>query len=144
VLKQNLTQLAWVYATTNIKIQIDIFCRIIAGYIWKGKVLANIWFFNFGYISGIKGLAFAQDLKLGIYCNVRLYLSIIVKIQTVDGPYRSLHVTFSLYSPSASSSAVLAKSPSSTGLSTISQISAPTKPPTASPAPFPASTSTPA
>ncbi|KAK1470338.1 OPT family small oligopeptide transporter [Colletotrichum cuscutae] len=57
--------LAWVYATTNMKIQIDIFCRIIAGYIWEGKVLANIWFFNLGYISGIKGLAFAQDLKLG-------------------------------------------------------------------------------
>lgn len=64
------SQLAWVYATTNMKIQIDIFCRIIAGYIWEGKVLANIWFFNLGYISGIKGLAFAQDLKLGIYCNV--------------------------------------------------------------------------
>lgn len=53
------------------KIQIHIFCRVIAGYIWEGKVLANIWF-NLGYISGIKGLAFAQDLKLGIYCNVRL------------------------------------------------------------------------
>ncbi|WQF84478.1 Putative oligopeptide transporter, OPT superfamily [Colletotrichum destructivum] len=62
--------LAWVYATTNMKIQIDIFCRIVAGYIWDGKVLANIWFFNLGYISGIKGLAFAQDLKLGIYCNI--------------------------------------------------------------------------
>lgn len=58
------------YATSNIKIQIDIFCRIIAGYVWEGKVLANIWFFNVGYISGIKGLAFAQDLKLGIYCGV--------------------------------------------------------------------------
>ncbi|RSL44961.1 hypothetical protein CEP54_014463 [Fusarium duplospermum] len=52
------------------KIQIDIFCRIIAGYVWEGKVLANIWFFNVGYISGIKGLAFAQDLKVGIYCNI--------------------------------------------------------------------------
>ncbi|KAH7128937.1 OPT oligopeptide transporter protein-domain-containing protein [Dactylonectria macrodidyma] len=62
--------LAWVYATSNMKIQIDIFCRIIAGYVWEGKVLANIWFFNVGYISGIKGLAFAQDLKLGIYCNI--------------------------------------------------------------------------
>ncbi|KAF1854537.1 hypothetical protein Lal_00010357 [Lupinus albus] len=54
----------------NIKIQIDIFCRIIAGYVWEGKVLANIWFFNVGYISGIKGLAFSQDLKLGIYCGI--------------------------------------------------------------------------
>ncbi|KAI7279514.1 OPT superfamily oligopeptide transporter [Hortaea werneckii] len=62
--------LAWVYATTNVKIQVDIICRIIAGYIWEGKVLANIWFFNLGYISGVKGLAFAQDLKLGVYCNI--------------------------------------------------------------------------
>lgn len=66
----HVSQLAWVYATTNVKIQIDVFCRIVAGYIWEGKVLANIWFFDLGYISGIKGLAFAQDLKLGIYCNV--------------------------------------------------------------------------
>ncbi|KAL8397400.1 hypothetical protein RB594_004213 [Gaeumannomyces avenae] len=40
--------LAWVYATTNVKIKTQILCRIIAGY----------------------GLAFAQDLKLGIYCNI--------------------------------------------------------------------------
>lgn len=63
-------QIAWVYATTNTKIGIELFCRIIAGYIWQGKVLANIWFFSLGSISGVKGLAFAQDLKLGIYCNV--------------------------------------------------------------------------
>jgi OPT family small oligopeptide transporter len=62
--------LSWVYATTNVKIQIDIICRIIAGYVWEGQVLANLWFFNLGYISGVKGLAFAQDLKLGIYCNI--------------------------------------------------------------------------
>ncbi|KAM0572160.1 hypothetical protein ACHAP6_008810 [Verticillium nonalfalfae] len=64
------SELALVYATANVKIQIDIFCRIVAGYVYEGKVLANIWFFNLGYISGIKGLAFAQDLKLGIYCNI--------------------------------------------------------------------------
>lgn len=65
--------LAWIYATTNVKIQIDIFCRVVAGYVWEGQVLANIWFFDLGYISGIKGLAFAQDLKLGAYCNVSSY-----------------------------------------------------------------------
>ncbi|KAL8335960.1 hypothetical protein RB601_000008 [Gaeumannomyces tritici] len=62
--------LAWVYATTNIKIKTEILCRITAGYVYEGKVLANIWFFGLGFISGIKGLAFAQDLKLGIYCNI--------------------------------------------------------------------------
>lgn len=43
-----------------------------AGFAFPGKVLANIWFFNLGYISVIKGLGFAQDLKLGIYCNVSI------------------------------------------------------------------------
>lgn len=84
VRRLNPPQLAWVYATTNMKIQIDIFCRILAGYIWKGKVLANIWFFNLGYISGIKGLAFAQDLKLGIYCNVSLYSNTVLDHQIAD------------------------------------------------------------
>lgn len=59
-----------IYGTTNLRINIDVFCRIIAGYIWEGKVLANIWFFNLGYISGIKALNFSQDLKLGLYCGV--------------------------------------------------------------------------
>ncbi|KAI9150697.1 Glutathione transporter [Paramyrothecium foliicola] len=62
--------LALVCATTNLHVKIDVFCRIVAGYVWEGKVLANIWFFNLGYITGIKGLWFAQDLKLGIYCNI--------------------------------------------------------------------------
>ncbi|KAL1614225.1 hypothetical protein SLS56_012165 [Neofusicoccum ribis] len=61
--------LAMVYATTNLKINIDVFCRIVAGYVFEGKVLANVWFFDLGYISGAKGLQFAQDLKLGLYCN---------------------------------------------------------------------------
>ncbi|GME49782.1 hypothetical protein GTA08_BOTSDO13685 [Neofusicoccum parvum] len=62
--------LAMVYATTNLKINIDVFCRIVAGYVFEGKVLANVWFFDLGYISGVKGLQFAQDLKLGLYCNI--------------------------------------------------------------------------
>ncbi|KAL1654205.1 hypothetical protein SLS61_003210 [Didymella pomorum] len=43
---------------------------IIAGYVWEGKVLANIWFFNLGYISGIKALQFSQDFKLGLYYGI--------------------------------------------------------------------------
>lgn len=39
-------QLALVYATSNLKINIDIFCRIVAGFVFPGKVLANIWFFD--------------------------------------------------------------------------------------------------
>ncbi|KAH0336714.1 OPT superfamily oligopeptide transporter, partial [Aureobasidium melanogenum] len=62
--------LAMVYATANAKVSIDALCRLIAGYVFEGKILANIWFFDIGYITGIKGLAFAQDLKLGIYCNI--------------------------------------------------------------------------
>ncbi|KAG8407317.1 hypothetical protein J3459_010574 [Metarhizium acridum] len=62
--------IAWVFATTNTRISIELFCRLVAGYLWEGKVLANIWFFSLGSISTTKGLAFAQDLKLGIYCNI--------------------------------------------------------------------------
>ncbi|KEQ61509.1 OPT superfamily oligopeptide transporter [Aureobasidium melanogenum CBS 110374] len=62
--------LAMVYATANAKVSIDALCRLIAGYAFEGKILANIWFFDIGYITGIKGLAFAQDLKLGIYCDI--------------------------------------------------------------------------
>lgn len=65
--------LAIVYATTNSKVSIDVLCRIVAGYVFPGKVLANVWFFDIGYITGIKALAFAQDLKLGIYCDVSLH-----------------------------------------------------------------------
>ena len=59
------------YATSNLKINIDIFCRIVAGFVFEGKVLANIWFFDIGYITTIKGLYFAEDMKLCNYCNVR-------------------------------------------------------------------------
>ncbi|KAL4885992.1 OPT oligopeptide transporter protein-domain-containing protein [Aspergillus karnatakaensis] len=62
--------LAMVYATANLKINIDIFCRIVAGLIFEGKVLANIWFFDLGYITTIKGLYFAQDMKLAHYCHI--------------------------------------------------------------------------
>ncbi|KAF9886424.1 hypothetical protein FE257_011456 [Aspergillus nanangensis] len=62
--------LALVYATSNLKINIDIFCRIIAGFVFEGKVLANIWFFDLGYITTIKGLYSAQDMKLAHYCNI--------------------------------------------------------------------------
>ncbi|OJJ04807.1 hypothetical protein ASPVEDRAFT_54909 [Aspergillus versicolor CBS 583.65] len=64
------TPLALVYATTNLKINIDIICRIIAGVIFEGKVLANIWFFDIGYITTIKGLYFAQDMKLAYYSHI--------------------------------------------------------------------------
>ncbi|KAJ5259589.1 hypothetical protein N7478_012570 [Penicillium angulare] len=62
--------LAIVYATSNLKINIDIFCRIVAGFVFPGKVLANIWFFDIGYITTIKGLYFAQDMKLAYYCHI--------------------------------------------------------------------------
>lgn len=41
-----------------------------AGFVFEGKVLANIWFFDIGYITTIKGLYFAQDMKLAYYCHV--------------------------------------------------------------------------
>ncbi|KAJ9488293.1 hypothetical protein VN97_g4994 [Penicillium thymicola] len=41
-----------------------------AGFVFEGKVLANIWFFDIGYITTIKGLYFAQDMKLAYYCHI--------------------------------------------------------------------------
>ncbi|KAL3476503.1 oligopeptide transporter [Aspergillus californicus] len=64
------TPLALIYATANLKINIDILCRIIAGLVFEGKVLANIWFFDLGYMTTIKGLYFAQDMKLAYYCHI--------------------------------------------------------------------------
>ncbi|KAL4781301.1 OPT oligopeptide transporter protein-domain-containing protein [Aspergillus varians] len=64
------TPLALIYATANLKINIDILCRIIAGLVFEGQVLANIWFFDIGYMTTIKGLYFAQDMKLAYYCNI--------------------------------------------------------------------------
>ncbi|KAJ5241633.1 uncharacterized protein N7469_003224 [Penicillium citrinum] len=62
--------LALVYGTANMKINIDIFCRIVAGFVFEGNVLANIWFFDIGYITTIKGLWFAQDMKLAYYAHI--------------------------------------------------------------------------
>ncbi|KAJ5378416.1 hypothetical protein N7509_011535 [Penicillium cosmopolitanum] len=62
--------LALVYGTANTKINIDIFCRIVAGFVFEGSVLANIWFFDIGYITTIKGLWFAQDMKLAYYSHI--------------------------------------------------------------------------
>lgn len=78
------------------KVQIDIFCRVVAGYIWEGKVLANIWFFDLGYISGIKALSFAQDLKLGIYSNVSIELRMEALLEAKLTERRSHQGTFSL------------------------------------------------
>lgn len=57
-------QLSVVYATSNIKVSIDIFCRIVSGFASPGKVLEDIWFFNLGYISVIKALGMAQAARL--------------------------------------------------------------------------------
>ncbi|THC94177.1 hypothetical protein EYZ11_006350 [Aspergillus tanneri] len=62
--------LALVYGSSNLKINIDIFCRIVAGFVFEGKVLANIWFFDIGYTSTIKGLYFAEDMKLCQYSHI--------------------------------------------------------------------------
>ncbi|KAL4891995.1 OPT oligopeptide transporter protein-domain-containing protein [Aspergillus ambiguus] len=64
------TPLSIVYGTSNLKINIDVLCRIVAGLLFEGKVLANIWFFDLGYITTIKGLYFAQDMKLATYCKI--------------------------------------------------------------------------
>ncbi|KAJ5578797.1 uncharacterized protein N7459_007761 [Penicillium hispanicum] len=85
--------LAIVYATSNLKINIDIFCRIVAGFVFEGKVLANIWFFDLGYITTIKGLYFAQDMKLAYYCHIpQRQLFLVQCVGMVAGTLSSLGV----------------------------------------------------
>lgn len=49
-----------VYATSNLKINIDIFCRIVAGFVFPGKVLANIWFFDSMFLRKFRLLELFQ------------------------------------------------------------------------------------
>jgi hypothetical protein len=56
------------------KVGIEVFCRIIAGFVWEGRVVANTWFVGLGYTTILDGLSFAQDMKLCLYYHVRPHL----------------------------------------------------------------------
>ena len=59
-----------IYATANVKIGVEIFCRIVAGFAWEGKPLANNWFVGLGYTTIANGLSFSQDMKLCSFYDV--------------------------------------------------------------------------
>lgn len=46
---------------------LNIITELIAGYIWPGKPIANMFVKVYGYNSVKHGMDFAQDLKLGQY-----------------------------------------------------------------------------
>ncbi|KAL2788763.1 OPT superfamily oligopeptide transporter [Aspergillus keveii] len=58
------------YANANMKVGIEVFCRIIAGFVWEGRVVANTWFVGLGYTTILDGLSFAQDMKLCLYYHI--------------------------------------------------------------------------
>lgn len=64
-------QITLLYANANMKVGIEVFCRIIAGFVWEGRVVANTWFVGLGYTTILDGLSFAQDMKLCLYYHVR-------------------------------------------------------------------------
>ncbi|KAE8423677.1 OPT oligopeptide transporter protein-domain-containing protein [Aspergillus pseudocaelatus] len=59
-----------IYATANLKVGVEIFCRIIGGFLWNGKPLANNWFVGLGYTTILNGLSFSQDMKLCSYYHI--------------------------------------------------------------------------
>ncbi|KAL4908705.1 hypothetical protein BDW74DRAFT_173937 [Aspergillus multicolor] len=58
------------YANANMKVGIEVFCRIIAGFVWEGRVVANTWFVGLGSTTILDGLSFAQDMKLCLYYHI--------------------------------------------------------------------------
>ncbi|KAE8381469.1 oligopeptide transporter [Aspergillus bertholletiae] len=62
-----------VYANTNLKVGIEVFCRIVGGFLWEGKILANVWFVGLGYTTILNGLSFSQDMKLCLYYHIPAY-----------------------------------------------------------------------
>lgn len=65
--KANVAQVTLIYATAKLKVGIEIFCRIVGGFLWEGKPLANNWFVGLGYTTILNGLSFSQDMKLCSY-----------------------------------------------------------------------------
>ncbi|KAI9044889.1 OPT oligopeptide transporter protein-domain-containing protein [Aspergillus affinis] len=59
-----------IFATANIKIGVEIFCRIVAGFVWEGKPLANNCFVGLGYTTIVNGLSFSQDMKLCTFYDI--------------------------------------------------------------------------
>ncbi|CAG7985323.1 unnamed protein product [Penicillium olsonii] len=59
-----------IYATANLKVGVEIFSRIIGGFLWSGKPLANNWFVGLGYTTILNGLSFSQDMKLCSYYHI--------------------------------------------------------------------------
>lgn len=71
-----MAQVTLIYATTNLKVGIEIFFRIVGGFVWEGKPLANNWFVGLGYTPILNGLSFSQDMKLCSYYFVSFKLRV--------------------------------------------------------------------
>ncbi|OJJ03412.1 hypothetical protein ASPVEDRAFT_890167 [Aspergillus versicolor CBS 583.65] len=59
-----------IYASANLKVGIEILCRVVGGFLWEGKPLANNWFVGLGYTTILNGLSFSQDMKLCSYYHI--------------------------------------------------------------------------
>ncbi|ORY79876.1 OPT oligopeptide transporter protein-domain-containing protein [Protomyces lactucae-debilis] len=45
-------------------------CQLICGVVFPGRPIANLVFLNFGYVSGMQGIRFASDMKIGAYMKI--------------------------------------------------------------------------
>ena len=59
-----------IQAITNIQLGLNVITEFIIGYMQPGRPVAMMLFKTYGYITMTQGLAFAQDLKLGLYMKV--------------------------------------------------------------------------
>jgi len=59
-----------IQAITNIQLGLNVITEFIIGYMQPGRPIAMMLFKTYGYITMTQGLAFAQDLKLGLYMKV--------------------------------------------------------------------------
>ncbi|KAI5867752.1 small oligopeptide transporter [Durotheca rogersii] len=59
-----------IQAVTNAQLGLNVLTEFIIGYILPGRPLPMMMFKNYGYISVVQALYFAQDLKLGHYMKV--------------------------------------------------------------------------
>ncbi|PNT28994.2 hypothetical protein POPTR_006G003700v4 [Populus trichocarpa] len=57
-------------ATTNQQPELNVITELIIGYMYPGRLLANVTFKNYGYTSMSQAISFLSDFKLGHYMKI--------------------------------------------------------------------------
>ncbi|BFZ53904.1 hypothetical protein PYCC9005_000935 [Savitreella phatthalungensis] len=57
-------------AVSNQNVSTALLCQLVCGFLFEGKPIANMVFLTYGYISGMQGIRFAADMKIGTYMKI--------------------------------------------------------------------------